>query len=232
MDFVHESKVLPFFMNISEIDKQAKTLMPDNPEEASLLYKKSLIVLHNNLANLLILQGHYEEALNHYEISLSLTSTPKPWQFVNIAKTCRSLLRFDEAIFYFTKAPDTYNEIGVTYHLKGDFDNALLYFQKAIVLNPLDASAHYNKTSTLLLLGDWKNAGSGLDWRFSPHFYHRTQTPSPEIPFWKGEQISGKKILLFCECGYGDVLQFIRYLSFLKDAEHLFFLCPKLLVLY
>ena len=35
--------------------------------------------------------------------------------------------------------------------------------------------------------------------------------PEPEFPYWQGEDLTGRTILLFCEQGFGDTLQFIRY---------------------
>lgn len=41
--------------------------------------------------------------------------------------------------------------------------------------------------------------------------YNRT------IPFWKGEQLHAKKLLIFAEQGLGDTIQFLRYLPLVKE---------------
>ena len=40
--------------------------------------------------------------------------------------------------------------------------------------------------------------------------------PTMSCPLWEGESLSGKAILVHCEQGYGDSLQFVRYAGLLS----------------
>ena len=57
-----------------------------------------------------------------------------------------------------------------------------------------------------LLRGKYNLGWEYYDLRRSLYNY-----PEPEIPHWRGEDLTGRSILLFCEQGFGDTLQFVRY---------------------
>lgn len=51
-------------------------------------------------------------------------------------------------------------------------------------------------------------------------------------PQWRGEKLSGKRLLVICEQGLGDTIQFVRYLPMLRErceAKTLVFACQKAL---
>ena len=63
-----------------------------------------------------------------------------------------------------------------------------------------------------LLRGQYLRGWEYYDLRRSLYNY-----PEPEFPYWRGESLQDKSILLFCEQGFGDTLQFVRYAQ--KVAE-------------
>ncbi|SCA55592.1 hypothetical protein MTBPR1_110031 [Candidatus Terasakiella magnetica] len=55
--------------------------------------------------------------------------------------------------------------------------------------------------------------------------------PDSTLPFWKGQPVKGRKILVYCEQGYGDVIQFSRFLLELADkGAEVTFVCRKALI--
>ena len=57
-----------------------------------------------------------------------------------------------------------------------------------------------------LLRGQYDRGWDSYDLRRTLFHY-----PEPEFPTWQGENLRGKTVLLFCEQGFGDTIQFIRY---------------------
>ena len=57
-----------------------------------------------------------------------------------------------------------------------------------------------------LLRGDYSRGWKYYDLRRTLYHY-----PEPEFHRWQGEDLAGRSILLFCEQGFGDTLQFVRY---------------------
>jgi tetratricopeptide (TPR) repeat protein len=85
-------------------------------------------------------------------------------------------------------------------------------FRAALRMNPASPAAHANLGLLLLVLGDYPQGFREFEWRtqldnFSL-FYHFEGFAAPR---WTGESLAGKTILLHAEQGFGDTLQFIRY---------------------
>jgi hypothetical protein len=100
---------------------------------------------------------------------------------------------------------------GVEYLWRNDFATALVEFDQAIAIRdrPL---ARWNRVLTLLALGRYAEGFAEIDTR-RPYF------PTPErpgVPQWRGEDISGKRLVVMHEAGYGDTIMFLRYVPMLK----------------
>ena len=65
-----------------------------------------------------------------------------------------------------------------------------------------------------LLQGNWENAWPDYEQRRAAYNW----PPSPYSgPRWDGSLLKGKTILVFHEQGFGDTIQFIRYLPLVKE---------------
>ena len=90
----------------------------------------------------------------------------------------------------------------------GQFDRALAACGQAIRLEPQAREAYFNAGLVHLLLGHFQ---PGWD------YYARRVMTGPiisklaGIPEWDGRDPKAKRILIFCEQGLGDTIQFIRY---------------------
>ena len=90
---------------------------------------------------------------------------------------------------------------------------ALASYDRAIEIDPSFADAQYNRALTLLFLGDFPRGWKAYEWRWKNA--RRLSIAEPrnfKEPLWLGENsISGKRLLIYGEAGYGDTLQFCRY---------------------
>lgn len=90
-------------------------------------------------------------------------------------------------------------------------DAALSSYDRAIALKPDYAEAHWNKSLALLLGGELKKGWREYEWRWQ---YDAFTSPRRNFaqPVWLGkESLFGKSILIHCEQGLGDTIQFCRY---------------------
>lgn len=90
-------------------------------------------------------------------------------------------------------------------------DAALSSYDHAIALKPDYAEAHWNKSLALLLGGELKKGWQEYEWRWQ---YDSFTSPRRKFaqPLWLGkESLIGKSILIHCEQGLGDTIQFCRY---------------------
>jgi tetratricopeptide (TPR) repeat protein len=94
----------------------------------------------------------------------------------------------------------------------GDFDRALAACAQAMRLEPETREAYFNAGLVHLLLGNFDPGWS---------YYSRRLLTGPiiqklaGIPAWDGRDPKSKRILIFCEQGLGDTIQFIRYVPLL-----------------
>ncbi|MEQ8507123.1 MAG: tetratricopeptide repeat protein [Rhodospirillales bacterium] len=86
------------------------------------------------------------------------------------------------------------------------FDDAAATLDRALALDPDDARTRFNRAILHLSAGDW-HAG----W---PLYESRLAFLGGEMPpgrRWQGELLSGERILLIPEQGFGDFIQFTRF---------------------
>ena len=163
----------------------------------------------------------FAEALADYE-RLSALDPDDADTCHNIGNIMRVLGRDAEALVWFDRSlalcPDaagTLAEKAIVLTTLHRFDEALATFQRAIAIDPSHAAAEWNLALLQLLLGDFAAGWSGREsrWKISSfsHIY-----PSLSQPMWLGEgDIAGQTILVCAEEGFGDTLQFVRYVPML-----------------
>lgn len=82
-------------------------------------------------------------------------------------------------------------------------------YRTATVLNPDFADAHWNLAHTLLALEQYEEGWEEYEWGWTGGM--RTPVLHSDVPRWNGESLAGKRILLWSEQGFGDTIQFLRY---------------------
>jgi len=91
------------------------------------------------------------------------------------------------------------------------FDDALASYDRAIALRPDHADAHFLKALSSLVTGDFERGWIEYEWRCKAPSLRRVERDFSQ-PLWRGQDdIVGKTILLHSEQGFGDCIQFCRY---------------------
>ena len=146
--------------------------------------------------------------------------------------------KLDEAIETFKKSislkPDYaeahYNMgLALQYHDKSY--EAIKTYKKAISLNPDYAEAHQNLGLTLLNIGKLKEGLDEFEWRWKTSQFMSNERRFIQ-PMWDGSQsLKDKRILLWCEQGIGDTLNWSSCLSLLaSQSKHCILECQDKLV--
>lgn len=106
--------------------------------------------------------------------------------------------------------------LGVALRDLGRFDEAMQQFKKALSIDPNDAGARTNRAQTNLLRGEFEHGWREYEWRWrdgsQDHGF-------PAQTLWTGAQpVAGKTLFVHHEQGYGDTLQFLRFVDRLSAA--------------
>jgi tetratricopeptide (TPR) repeat protein len=190
--------------------------------EALASYNKALSVAPDNVLALfnrgtaLLGQQRYAEAIADFDRVVAL----KPdfaLAFNNRGNARRRLGRLDLAAEDYRRTaqiapgnPEVLSNLGTTLHGLNRHHDALAALEAAIASVPDHALAHYNAALVLLHLGDFRRGWQEYEWRWGTPFF-APQRRSFAAPQWRGEDIAGRAILLHAEQGFGDTIQFLRY---------------------
>ena len=99
--------------------------------------------------------------------------------------------------------------LGSCLYCGGDLDAALVSFERAVTLKPGFTLANIGRASVYLVRGDWERGWALYESRLGPGEANERR--------WRGEPLEGRRILLRCEQGLGDILQFVRYARLVSE---------------
>jgi tetratricopeptide (TPR) repeat protein len=176
-----------------------------------------------NRGNVLNDLENFQQALASYDKAIALTPDyAEAWS--NRGTALQYLYRLEDALTCHDKAlalnPDYAeghcNRGSVLNGIKRPQD-ALESFNRAIAVNPGFAQAHFNKAITELGLGNMEDGWREFEWRLKiVEMTGNRVFPKPRLPSL--EDARGKTVLVHFEHGFGDTIQFFRYLELLHRA--------------
>jgi Flp pilus assembly protein TadD len=160
---------------------------------------------HSNLGAVLLEQGRFEEGLASIQKALAI--------------------RPDLA--------EAHLNLGNCFLISGRNDEARAAYAQAVALRPDYGLAHHQLGWTQLLQGDFENGWHEYEWRLKVKEF-RIPRPQYPRPRWDGSELAGRRILLYGEQGFGDRIQFVRYVSAVAERGGKIILAdrPSLMRLY
>jgi hypothetical protein len=195
--------------------------------EASLCYMELLKyvpdnhVIHHNLGLAYIGLEQYEKSLNCFELPLSKGYTDS---YLSRGSALRSLGKYEGALADFCKlvtldptSADAYSNIGNTLREFGMPVAALPFLEKALESQPDNPTFKLNESVAHLLNGDLENGWKNYDARW---YYQSDVSFKPNLPGveYDGTQdVAGKIVLVYGEQGFGDNIQFVRFIKILQE---------------
>lgn len=186
---------------------------------AALECAPELAEAHANLAYVLERNGDLPQAEAHYRRSIA--ANPDIAQtHLNFGALLAGQKRFDAAEAEYRRAIDlrydsapAWSNLGVLQASQRQDDAAEASFRLAMLLDPDYVLAKFNFSYLLLRQGRFAEGWACLEAR---NWYAPLQAVL-DCPRWQGEALAGKSILIGIEAGLGDMIQFCRYATLLKD---------------
>mgnify|MGYP003112932114 CR=1 FL=1 len=212
---------------IDEAIRLYSTALRQNPQQPD---------VWNNLGVALRRSKKFEAALIAYRRAADLRpENAGLWS--NMGNCLREMMRFEEALIAHKKALElddtikshTFNA-GLVYRDMNRFDDALEYFDRALAIDPDYIDANWDKALAHLALGNYADGWAGYETRRK--LADNPIRPLDAAPEWDGKaSLRGKRILLRAEQGFGDMIQFARFVPLVaKQAGHVILECRKELI--
>lgn len=192
------------------------------PADAAQAYRDALAVdgAHAiagcNLGAVLRELGELDAAEEALRAALAARPTFVP-ALANLGLTLCELERPDEAVAVLEQAAalspqavEAYFGLATAYSALYRLDEAAASYRKVIALRPDFVAAKWNLSHLLLLDQHFEEGWRLFDsrWELEPLVSLRWSEAAPQ---WLGEDLRGKTLYVFSEQGFGDTLQFVRY---------------------
>ncbi len=181
---------VPALLNLG-VAMQAKS----QPADAERLYQRAIAAEPNNskahyhLGNLCLAAGKIEQAISSLERAILLQPN------------------YVEAL----------NNLGSAVEQMGDLKRAFSCYNKVLELDANCVKAHFNLSLILLLAGDLARGLAEYESRWQTEQAKNLPRLNFERPIWDGSDLNGQTILLRCEQGLGDAIQFVRYAAIVQQ---------------
>jgi tetratricopeptide (TPR) repeat protein len=119
------------------------------------------------------------------------------------------------------------HHIGLAWETLGQFDTAIQFYDQAIDLNPNDPELRQSRALSVLESG---KLAEGL-FDFECKYFKPPRKPIAQagIPRWLGEPLDDKHIIVHHEQGFGDTIQFCRFIAQIKAKKVTVAMPPSLM---
>ena len=121
---------------------------------------------------------------------------------------------FERAVQLAPNSTDNYLSLGVALYDQGKLLDAIACYQKTLRLSPANIRAQYNCSLARLALGDFANGWREFEAR---HAFEELVRRRYDLPMWHGAAPQTGSVLIHAEQGFGDTLQFVRYVPLVEQ---------------
>jgi len=188
--------------------------------EKTIELRPNFAVAHHHLGSSLMNNGKPREGIEHLREAIRLNPRDGG-AYNNLGCALRKVEDIEGSLRAFRKAAqiwpsmaEAHCNVGTALCDLGHPDEAIAHLEKAIELRPEFGDAHWNLAVALLACGQFDRGWVAYEWR---RHTEKDKKYSRDFmqPAWNGCNIDGRTLLVTCEQGLGDTLQFIRYIPML-----------------
>ncbi len=188
--------------------------------QTAIRLQPDLAQAHYNLGNSLGRLGKYTEAVERYRRSLDLAPS-EAFAWFNMGVALQRLGRHEEAIDAFKNVlrlghdpAEAHKAIAASCHALAGYERTIFHYRQALTFKPNDADTHSNLGMAMLQTGCYEQGWKEYSWRLRKVAWIESYR---DVPMWDGSQLEGRRLLVRSEQGFGDNIQFVRYLPMAKE---------------
>ena len=177
-----------------------------------------------NLGVCMLHLSKYDEALELFNQASEINpKSPSPWInkgliFLDQGRIAESSKCLDEALFISPDSQEALIALGNIANELENYEAAIELFNKVLHINPKNTKALWNKSLSLLRLGKFKEGWELYESRWQIAGMRQFALKKLTLTLWLGkESLKNKSILIHAEQGYGDTIQFCRYIPLIES---------------
>lgn len=215
-----KDKVAVFHYNLGRV-----LVAQGKDDDAAARYRRAIAInrnfaeAHANLGAICAAQKKADEAVACYNKALQIRPEfPEALSslgavLVTLGKRAEATELYRRAIALKPDFAEAHYNLGNVMVELGKLDDARQSYDRALAIAPQYAEAHVARAFLHLMQGQFAQAWPEYEWRWR----QRRAVPHPfRAPQWDGGDLAGNAILLHCEQGLGDAIQFVRYAPLVK----------------
>lgn len=207
-------------------------------DEAVVLYTQVLraapyvLDAYNNLGVALRTQKRPEAAIACYRRAIAIDSRHAA-SYSNLGNAFRDLARYEEAVAAHRQAwalnpdgRDTMYNLALALRDLGAMDESLALMEKILIDHPDHHECRWDRAISYLQMGDYARGLPEYESRWNLKRSPPRQVPRPR---WDGSPLGERTLFLHQEQGFGDMLQFARFVAPSKKqfGGRMILECPK-----
>jgi Tfp pilus assembly protein PilF len=203
-----------------EAESILDNILSTAPDEPLALHEKGVLLFR---------MGRHKAAAETIERAISLAPEAAVFRR-NLCPIYERLGRYDDALRAGHEALDrascdlqTLHNLALTHYRKLELDESVTCARRALELNPAAPGPHFQLAETLLLQGEFAEGWKEYEWRYriagAPPLLPPTNRPQ-----WDGAPLADATLLLIADQGFGDSIQFCRYIPWVISR------CPRVAV--
>ena len=207
--------------------------------EKAIKHNSNEIGFYINLGNIFKDKKNYSSSIQAYSNALKINERSSEALY-NFGVLYTDMHNFTKAIYYYEqtlkmdkKHKYAHDNLGSAYLELAKYQEAIKCYNKAISIDSNFIQAHFNLSLVLLLTSSAKHGWEEYEYRLKKDNYIKNR-PFINYKYWDGSSLDNKSLLIYCEQGIGDNIQFARYIKKIKkNNTKIILLCDnKLQILF
>ncbi len=194
---------------LDEAEAVLNRLLAEAPDDPAAIHQLGIVAYR---------RGEPQQAATLMERSVALDPGSALFHR-NLCEAYRTLDRYDDALVVGRHAveldpqdPLCRHNLSVLHYDRLELDEAIASAEAALKLEPNFPGGHFGIAEASLLRGDFPRGWEEYEWRFRLAGVPPLMPPTDK-PQWDGKPLpKGATLLLIADQGYGDVIQFSRYI--------------------
>jgi Tfp pilus assembly protein PilF len=194
---------------LNAAEQLLRQILVDHPHQPGVLNLMGVVAFRN---------GCFEEAVRWTEKAIAFA--PQNALFhTNLCEMYNAIGHYDDglaaglrAIACEPKESRSHVNLSVLHYQRLELEASIACARRALEIDPNHPGAHFGIAQAHLLQGNFEQGWQEYEWRFRVANVPQPMPPTDK-PQWDGEPLEpDQRLLLIGDQGFGDVIQFVRYI--------------------